>query len=392
MAEDRSRSKQRRLEMMLLGWLGRAFESAGWQVEKQSSRPRSPDLLCRDDEHLYAVELRALDGAARLSRLQALLADAILRARAAARQHGALPLAVVAAERLSRRMLAGLEAYVGEFAEDVAWGAMDQRGLLELHGPGLEDVHSVTPVEPIAERAARRVEAPDPFSDLGQWMIKVLLARRVPGEWLDAPRGPVRSVGELAEKARISAASASRLLSALRGRGFVDDPDGALRLVRVPALLASWRAVSLKPNQELHARFLFPAADPAERLEKLIAGRPAGRRAGQRICLGLFSACKVLGLGWVRGAPLHLYSEDLSTPFLRDIGLHPVDPAAESDLIVRRPRYPESVFRGAISVEGIAVADVLQCWLDVSAHPARGAEQAQEILDRIGLLEDGRDG
>jgi len=52
-------------------------------------------------------------------------------------------------------------------------------------------------------------------------------------------------------------------------------------------------------------------------------------------------------------------------------------------VLVRVARWPESVFRGAVSVGGVPVADVIQCWLDVSAEPGRGAEQAAFIWQRV---------
>lgn len=388
MVEARRENNQERLERDLRDRLAMAFELAGWRVARQpAGRLPAADFLCRGEGVVYAVELRALDAAARLSRLQALLADAILRARAIARRCDALPLAVVAAEQLSDRMLSGLADYARQFAEGIAWGAMDRRGRLDLFGPGLEGVRGADLEERKAGDSMRRIAAADPFSDLGQWVIKVLLSPRVPGGWLEAPRGPLRNVGQLAKEARISAASASRLLAALRDRGFVDESPSTLRLVRLPALLRSWRAVALKPSLEVPARFLFPAADPMARLEKLVAERVNCERAHQRVCLGLFAACKVLGVGWVRGAPLHLYSEDLSPDFLGELGLHPAGSDEDADLVVRKPRFPESLFRGAVSVDGVPVADVLQCWLDVGAHPVRGAEQAREVLDRLGLSE-----
>jgi hypothetical protein len=33
--------------------------------------------------------------------------------------------------------------------------------------------------------------------------------------------------------------------------------------------------------------------------------------------------------------------------------------------------------------DGIAAADVLQVWVDVAAHPARGAEQAEMIREAV---------
>jgi hypothetical protein len=53
------------------------------------------------------------------------------------------------------------------------------------------------------------------------------------------------------------------------------------------------------------------------------------------------------------------------------------------DLIIRQASVPNSVFRGLVSVDGVPVSDVLQVWLDVSSHPARGQEQADMIRDRV---------
>jgi hypothetical protein len=36
-----------------------------------------------------------------------------------------------------------------------------------------------------------------------------------------------------------------------------------------------------------------------------------------------------------------------------------------------------------VRVDGAAASDVLQVWLDVAAHPSRGAEQADLIRRRV---------
>jgi hypothetical protein len=51
------------------------------------------------------------------------------------------------------------------------------------------------------------------------------------------------------------------------------------------------------------------------------------------------------------------------------------------DLLVRIPSAPQSVLRGQVSVDGLPCCDIVQVWLDVSAHPARGAEQA-DLIER----------
>lgn len=42
----------------------------------------------------------------------------------------------------------------------------------------------------------------------------------------------------------------------------------------------------------------------------------------------------------------------------------------------------EAVLRLATTTDGVPVSDVLQTWLDVSAHPARGRLQADVIRKR----------
>ena len=56
---------------------------------------------------------------------------------------------------------------------------------------------------------------------------------------------------------------------------------------------------------------------------------------------------------------------------------------ASTDRLPRLARWPESLFRAAVSVDGVPVADVLQCWLDVPGEPARGEEQAAFLWRRI---------
>ena len=53
------------------------------------------------------------------------------------------------------------------------------------------------------------------------------------------------------------------------------------------------------------------------------------------------------------------------------------------DLILRQAPAPQSVFRGLVHANGIAVCDVLQIWVDVASHPSRGREQADLIRKRV---------
>jgi len=100
-------------------------------------------------------------------------------------------------------------------------------------------------------------------------------------------------------------------------------------------------------------------------------------------CLGLFAACDALGVGHVRGAPVHLYVRRAEPELLERLNVAIAPNGQQPDLLLRVARWPESLFRAAVNVDGVPVADVLQCWLDVSGEPARGAEQAAFIWRRV---------
>ena len=75
--------------------------------------------------------------------------------------------------------------------------------------------------------------------------------------------------------------------------------------------------------------------------------------------------------------------ERLSADVLRDLGLSGNAEEEQADLYVRIPGSRESVFRGVVLKDGVPVSDILQVWLDVGQHPARGKEQADLIWRRI---------
>src|SRR5947208_9644587 len=107
------------------------------------------------------------------------------------------------------------------------------------------------------------------FSDLNQWMLKILLANEIPEDLLNAPRIDCRSGAELAEAAGASAMSASRFLQQLRKEGFLDEDSQRPRLVRRRDLFERWRAAVLRPVPEMAMRFVL-RAPVREQLQELI--------------------------------------------------------------------------------------------------------------------------
>jgi hypothetical protein len=107
-----------------------------------------------------------------------------------------------------------------------------------------------------------------------------------------------------------------------------------------------------------------------------------------RACLGLFAAADELGVGFVSGVPLYVFVDQSSVlPGNMNAangakGMMLADDRDPVNFIVRIPKAPRSVFRAAVRPRGVASADIIQVWLDVSKHPARGAEQADQIWQR----------
>jgi hypothetical protein len=370
--------------------LHRAFRAGGWRILRQPRRgPARPDMWVGRDARQYAVELKSAPEGRR-DRLIPLLAQAILQARVAADAlgPGVEPLAVVAAPRVSDSVLDEVRRFAQAYGGAAAVGVMDRQGLRAFLGAGLEVLNTSGPHGP--ERPpAERAPAFYLFSDLNQWMLKVLLAPRIAPDLLAAPRGEFRNASQLAHAANVSAMSASRFVRQLKAEGFADESVRLVRLVRIRELMSRWRAALLRRSQEFPMRWVI-RGDAEHQLQKLLRSsapsEPAedsARDPRPRMCLSLFAAAEQLGFGLVHGVKPHVYVEHLDVRWLQRLGLAAVEPGQPADLNVRVPLAPQAVFRAVVWPQGLPVADILQVWLDVGNHPARGHAQAAEIEHRL---------
>jgi hypothetical protein len=362
------------------------FREYGWKVKVEPSfGSRKADLLISQGGHRYIVELKAASEG-RGDRVVPLLAQAILQAAAVAKASPkpAAPLAVVAAPVLSAKVVAHVESFLAENAPGAAAGIFDREGLRFFVGAGLQPLNAL----PASRVRGRQLALPDSaplFSDLNQWMLKLLLAPLVHEDLLRAPRQEYRTASQLAEAAGVSVMSAFRFVRQLRQERFLNEDDGILRLVRRDELMQRWKATHLRTLPELPLRWILPgksAVQLAAALNSYIDSPNVKEKPGLRVCLGLFAAAEQLGLGFVTGVSPSFYLENLDRAVLSRLGLSPEVGDRPPDVYVRVPSARESVFRAAVLRDGVPVADILQVWLDLSAHPARGAAQAQEIRRR----------
>lgn len=349
------------------------FRNAGWKVIKnpRDNRAAQVDLVIERQQLAYAVEVK-LAPEGRSDRLVPIWSQAYLQGKHAG--SGRNLLVIVVAPRIHSRAVEQLLEFAEECASDAAVGIIDFEGLQVFRGPHLDDLNSN---KQISFHEFRRPK-PKPvnlFSDLNQWMLKVLLAPSVPNNLLAAPRSQYENASQLAGSANVSVMSAFRFIEQLKQDGYLDQSSRHLNLVRRRELFVQWQSASSKPAKEIRVKYIF-RVDPKIEMKRIL-------NANER-CLALFGAAEELGFGFVHGVPPYVYVRRINEDLFGSIGS--IREAAQNespDLIFREPKVPESVFRGMVKVSGQSVSDIFQIWLDVSSHPSRGIEQARFIEDRI---------
>jgi hypothetical protein len=369
-----SKSSQAQRWRVAADQLAIILENEGWQVKGIARHGQSErDFRVRRGQVEYSVELKAASEG-RADRLIPLFAQAALQLMHGGRgSKNPSRLAVVSAPRIPRRAAEQVLEFASKYAPDVAVGLFDFEGLRRFRGPGLEDLDGDPGLRRAGAHSGALRESRHLFSDLNQWMLKVLLAPELPEDLLSAPRGLYRNASELAEAAQVSVMSAFRFVQQLQDEGYLHESSPSLALVRREQLFERWQAANDRPCREAQMRFVLPGRPRAE-LGKLLENG--------RACLALFAAADALHLGFVRGVPPHVYVERLQPSSLAAWkNLRPCDPGESPDVLLRQPLAPKSVFRGMVRTA--ASCDVLQVWLDVASHPSRGREQADLIRQRV---------
>lgn len=341
------------------------LKRAGWKPQASAWASRSG--------RQYRVLEEVAPGAWDRS-VAAFLAKAILQVRARA-SPDVETVAALKVKRASPLTDGRLARFVEEVAPQQSWILLDAEGRVFPHvasAPELSDAatkHVVQASKPPAPKQQQSL-----FTDLNQWMLKVLLAPHLPERLLTAPRArPPRNASTLAAVADVSLPAATRFLHALDAEGQLDTRFGDLRVARPLELLPRWRDRMGHPAR----RELAATAVRGDFNLGLFAS--VSRLFGQRqppFVLGLHSACAALGLGHVVGSVPVVWTSSLDTAHLEQLGLVPVESAQRFDVVLRVPRYPQALFRGVVSPNGTPVTDILQCWLDTSHHRIRGQEQA----------------
>src|SRR5215468_9797802 len=232
--------KEAELKHLVVG----VFRQGGWKVLEQPGVEQGrPDLVVEHAGKKYIVEIkRSSEG--RRDRVIPLLAQAILEVRNLVHHVSGQPIgvALVGANYIPESIGEQVKLFARQHAPDIAVGVLDLQGFRSFAGYGLERFNS--------ERARRRglplpsrsPISPQLFSDLNQWMLKVLLAPSIPEAYLSAPRGRYEGASQLAQAADVSVMSAFRFIAQFSKEGFLEQENNGLRLVRKEELMERWLA------------------------------------------------------------------------------------------------------------------------------------------------------
>jgi Holliday junction resolvase len=373
------------------------FRKARWRVHRAPTNGDTrPDLVAEVGNKKYVIKLK-VSSEGRRDRLIPLLSQAILQAQAFARwfPEPAVPVAVVAASRIPASVAEQIKQFAERNAPDVGIGVMDAAGLRAFWGHGLERFDA-KPARRERGQIASPPHLPNLFSDLNQWMLKILLGQHLPETLLKIPRAPFRNASQLATAANVSVMSAFRFVSQLAQQGFLGEDEEHLRIVRVEELLERWVSANRQAWEEIPARWIIKkgpqqlrsvlreyASPPDSGPTKKRKRRSAAHIELPRCCAGLFAAADILGLGFVHGVPPHIYIERLTLDSLNRLGLMAGRSDRPADVYIRIPARSEAIFRALVLRQGVPVTDILQVWIDASTYPARGREQANEIRRRL---------
>jgi hypothetical protein len=382
-SQNASRPKEADFEFLVAN----LFRRAGWEIFRPPpGEDLRADLIVDSGKRKYVIEFkRSSEG--RRDRLIPLLSQAILQARTAKRRlsKSSVPVAVVAADRIPDSAAEQLKEFARAHAPEVAVGIIDLEGFRAFQGSGLERFNAERAAPSSREWLPKGRPPVDLFSDLNQWMLKVLLAPKIPVSMLSAPRERYRNAAQLARAAEVSVMSASRFVRRLSNEGYLDNRKGCLELVCLQELLERWRGASYKTPRQVRSQWIVRGGNNQLRsaVETYAARRQAKspiskrvRRSLQkvslpRICVGLFGAAELLGVGFVRGVAPHLYLERLDAEALRQLGLTLEGAERNPDVQIQISENKESLFRPVVWRAGIPVADIVQIWL-VLAAPRMG--------------------
>lgn len=366
----------------------------------EKSEDRVKDVLCRAGFTLsdrrdgyalyrrngccYDVEAKSI-ALYRSAEFRAMIGDAILRFQAS-KTSGQLLLAVRFG-RMGGRAEPDLLEYARTYAPDLCWLLLPDQGDAILYLAGQERVVISNDIPTGLDSRTQQVGGVRSlFSPKSQWLWKLLLMPGIDSRYWSGCESRPRSVSELAIRSGVSQPAVSSFLNRAERLGFLKRDAGRLTVINHRELLEDWVYASKHMRRQvLCVRSLYGGPSD-EGLLRQIREYCARSQQGSDVSAVVVSshlACHLLGLGRSnqRAAQLRVAARPVSE-VMEALDLVPADERQAVFEIVA-DGLSDSAHRGCVRVQGVPVADVLQCFLDVRLSHARGYEQSEYIYERV---------
>ncbi len=360
------------------------------RIDELSNRPEI-DLLYTRDGKEFAVEVKQSRDTRQV--ISHLLPRAIVLLQAVCREkRDYQAIVAVVVDHYDKKFAARLDKYMESYAPSILWVLADQNGRCVCH-------RRMPAPRMAAESVSDRESDFDPseltskplsFSDLDQWLIKFLIFSRSPSAekfW----RGTLeraRNAYQLSKLAHVSAPAANAWVNKMEASGYLKKRGrGDLIPLRPPAMFDEWRGrYRMEVNEKRHGfRLIYPARDNEELVEELLENirHFITYIDIAKLAISAHLACRLYGLKHVSSSSIHIYCTGNIAQVVKHLKLVPAETASYADLFLIEPKYPQSVFYGAVEKNGFPLCDILQCYLDLYHLPDRGREQADFIMEDI---------
>ena len=428
-------------ELVVRSFKDLGFELEDYEVVFHKSKPRlKVDFVLSRGNRQYAVELKS-SRQMHLSFMH-LFPRAILRLQAVNRVASLLSIVAVLVDRLESRDIKRLEEYMNLYAPDMGWLLLDrqrrgvfkdqeknqyallneeqiewvknlfsddyqfseaQKVLLHKNAKRQNDSEyykssarstsssssypSSSILSSISSSSLSSSKIKLSFSDLDQWLIKVLLLSPldIAHQFWGGPKGYAENAFQLSKLAGVSQMSANLWAQAMEYSGYLKR-IGRKNMIplRIEALIEEWVGrYRFRDNRIYPFRSMFRVSNYDAFIGELFEEIRLNSEELGEFGITAHLACKLHEVKHSSAKSIHIYCRGDIHNIARILKLVPSEEERKADLFLVEPKYPKSVFGGVLKKKELPVCDILQCYLDLYYLPDRGREQAAIVYENI---------
>ncbi len=428
-------------ELVVRSFKDLGFELEDYEVVFHKSKPRlKVDFVLSRGNRQYAVELKS-SRQMHLSFMH-LFPRAILRLQAVNRVASLLSIVAVLVDRLESRDIKRLEEYMNLYAPDMGWLLLDrqrrgvfkdqeknqyallneeqiewvknlfsddyqfseaQKVLLHKNAKRQNDSEyykssarstsssssypSSSILSSISSSSLSSSKIKLSFSDLEQWLIKVLLLSPldIAHQFWGGPKGYAENAFQLSKLAGVSQMSANLWAQAMESSGYLKR-IGRKNMIplRIEALIEEWIGrYRFRDNRIYPFRSMFRVSNYDAFIGELFEEIRLNSEELGEFGITAHLACKLHEVKHSSAKSIHIYCRGDIHNVARILKLVPSEEERKADLFLVEPKYPKSVFGGVLKKKELPVCDILQCYLDLYYLPDRGREQAAIVYENI---------